>query len=72
MNIKLSDRVYDFLKWTCLIALPACSVAYTALSSIWGWGYAVEVSSTVAAVCAFLGTIIGVSDKNKEEVEEDE
>lgn len=61
MKITLNNKVYDVLKWLVLVALPAASVLYAALARVWGWGYAGEVTTTVAAVCAFLGTLIGIS-----------
>lgn len=69
MKFSLNDKVYDVLKWACLIALPACSVCYSALAQIWGWPCAAEVSQTVNAVCACIGVLIGVSTAqyNKEE-----
>lgn len=61
MRFQLNDKVYDVLKWMCLIALPALSVLYGVLSGVWGWGYAEEVSTTVNAVVAFVGALIGLS-----------
>lgn len=61
MKIQLNDRVYDVLKWACLIALPALSVLYSVLSGVWGWPYAEEVSTTINAVIAFVGALIGLS-----------
>lgn len=61
MKFQLNNKVYDVLKWACLIALPALSVLYSVLSSVWGWGYAEEVATTINAVVAFLGAMIGVS-----------
>ena len=61
MKIQLNDRVYDALKWLCLIALPASAVLYTALAGLWGLPCAQEVSGTLAAVGAFLGALLGVS-----------
>ena len=61
MKIQLNDKVYDVLKWVCLIALPACGVLYAALSGLWGWGYTQQVVGTLAAVETFLGALLGVS-----------
>ena len=35
--MKLPDKVYDILKWICLIALPALAVLYFTLAKIWGY-----------------------------------
>lgn len=61
MKLQLNDKVYDVLKWLCLIALPALSVLYGVLAGVWGWGYTEEVSTTVNAVVAFVGALIGLS-----------
>lgn len=59
--MKLSDRVYTILKWICLICIPALATFYVALSSVWGWPYAEEVSKTANAVCVLIGALIGIS-----------
>ena len=59
--MRLPDKVYDILKWVCLILLPASSTLYWSLSSIWGWPYTEQIIGTVAAVETFLGVIIGIS-----------
>ena len=46
--MKLSDKVYDTLKWIVTIVLPALSALYWGLSGIWGWLYAEQVVGTVA------------------------
>lgn len=61
MRLQLNNKVYDVLKWLCLIALPALSVLYGVLAGVWGWGYTEEVSTTVNAVVAFVGALIGLS-----------
>lgn len=61
MSLQFNNKVYDILKWLCLIALPALSVLYGVLAGVWGWGYTEEVSTTVNAVVAFVGALIGLS-----------
>lgn len=61
MKFELSNKVYDVLKWLALIALPALAVLYNVLAGVWGWPYASEVSTTINAVIAFIGALIGVS-----------
>ena len=60
MKLQFTDKVYDILKWLCLIALPALSVLYSALAGVWGWPYAQEVATTINAVVAFVGALIGM------------
>ena len=59
--MRLPDRVYDVLKWICLVCLPAISTLYWSLSGIWGWPYTEQIIGTIAAVETFLGVIIGIS-----------
>lgn len=61
MKLQLNNRVYDVLKWLCLIALPALSVLYAALAGVWGWPYAEQIATTINAVVAFVGALIGIS-----------
>ena len=65
MNIRLNDKVYDFLKWLCLIVLPACACLYMAVANIWHLGYIQEVVGTIEAIECFIGALIGLSDPNK-------
>lgn len=59
--MNMSNRVYDVLKWIVMVFLPAAGVFYSALSKIWGWPYGAEIAGTLAAVTAFLGTILQIS-----------
>ena len=61
MKLKLDNRVYDVLKWACLLGLPSISMLYSALCGIWGWPYAREVSMTINAVIACIGAMIRLS-----------
>lgn len=64
MKLQLNNKVYDVLKWIVLIVLPACTALYSALASVWGWGYVEQVTTTISAVSLFLGALIGVSTAN--------
>lgn len=59
--MTLPNKVYDVLKWGTLIALPAIGTLYFALSGIWGLPYGEQVTGTIVAVEAFLGTVLGIS-----------
>ena len=59
--MKIPDSVYSVLKWLDLVCLPALATLYKVLSAEWGLPYPDEISTTVLAVCTFLGAIIGVS-----------
>lgn len=59
--MRLPDRAYIFLKWTCLIALPALAVFYAVIAKIWGLPYESEIPATINAVAVLIGALIGVS-----------
>lgn len=59
--MKLSNKVYDVLKWIAMYLLPAAGTLYFALSGIWGLPYGEEVVGTITAVDTFLGVILGIS-----------
>ena len=59
--MKLSNKVYDVLKYIALILLPALGALYFALAKIWGLPYATEIVGTISAVDAFLGTLLQIS-----------
>ena len=62
MKIKMDSKIYDILKWTVLVFIPALTTAYVGLSAIWGWPFAEEVAKTSAIICTLLGTILGISN----------
>lgn len=59
--MKLSNKLYDVLKWVVMIAIPALTTAYVGLSAVWGWPYATEVAKTSAVICTLLGALLGIS-----------
>ena len=58
---KMSDKVYDVLKWIALILIPAIGTLYFALAGIWGFPYTEAIVGTLTAVDTFLGAILGIS-----------
>lgn len=70
--MRLSDKVYNVLKWVAQIVLPALATLYFALSSIWGLPYGEQIVGTITAIDAFLGALLGVSTAryNKEQSEQ--
>ena len=57
----LPDRVYDAMKWICMVLIPACTTAYVGLDSVFGWGYGDTVAKVSAIVCTLLGALLGIS-----------
>lgn len=62
--MKLSNGMYDKLKWVALIALPALAVLYLALAGLWDLPKAQEVAGTIMALDAFLGALLGLASKS--------
>lgn len=59
--MKISNKVYDILKWVAQYLLPALGTLYFALSTIWEFPYGEQVVGTITAIDAFLGAILGIS-----------
>lgn len=62
--MRLSDSMYDKIKWFALAFIPAFEVLILTVGKIWGIPYYSEIGATVAAIGVFLAAIIGVSTKN--------
>lgn len=59
--MKLSNNVYDILKWLVVIVFPALATLYGVLAGIWGLPYADAIPQTVLAVQTALGAILCIS-----------
>ena len=58
---KISNKLYDILKFIAQIVLPALGTFYFAIASIWGLPYAEQIVGTITAVDALLGALLGIS-----------
>lgn len=59
--MKLTNKVYDILKWVALVALDAVGYFYQEIAEVWSLPFGNEVLKTCVALSIFLGTLIGVS-----------
>ena len=59
--MKLSNKLYDVLKWLALIAIDAVGVFYKTISEIWSLPFGNETLATCAAVSLLIGALIGIS-----------
>ena len=59
--MRMSDKVYDILKYIAQIVLPAIGTLYFALANIWGLPYAEQIVGTITAVDAFMGVLLKIS-----------
>ena len=53
--MKMTNKVYDILKWIAQYFLPAIGTLYFALAGIWGLPYGEQIVGTITAVDTFLG-----------------
>ena len=72
--MKLSNQVYDVLKWLVVIVLPAFGALWAGLSQIWNLPYPSEIPATVTVICTFLGAVLCISTAqyNKDKGEDEE
>ena len=63
-GMKISNKVYDALKWIAQYLLPAAATLYFALAGIWGFPYGEQIVGTITALDTFLGVILGISSAN--------
>ena len=61
IKIKMSNKVYNVLKWIAMYLLPAIGTLYFALAGIWGLPYGEQIVGTITAVDTFLGVVLGIS-----------
>ena len=62
--MKMSNKVYDVLKYIAIIGLPAVATLYAAIAPIWGLPYGNEIPATVTAVQTCLGALLMISTAN--------
>lgn len=58
----MSNKLYDILKWVCMVGLPAVACLWYTLGKVWGFPYIAEIGATIVAVDTFLGAILGISN----------
>lgn len=59
--MKMSNKVYDILKWIAMYVLPALGTFYFALAGIWGFPFGEEIVGTLTAIDTLLGAMLGIS-----------
>lgn len=61
--MTIPNRVYDCLKWVCLIFAPALITLLTTIFTLYNIPNVEVVTGTIAAIATFIGALIGVSSK---------
>lgn len=59
--LQMNDKVYDVLKWVAMLFLPALAVLVKTIFAVWSLPYGEEISTSIMAIDAFLGAILGLS-----------
>jgi hypothetical protein len=59
--MKMSNKIYDVLKWVALVALDAIGLFYQTISAIWNLPYGDQVLATCVAISVCLGTLLQIS-----------
>jgi len=62
--MKLSNKLFDVLKWVAILFLPALAILIRTVFAIWNIPYGDQISATIMALQVFLGAILGVSTLN--------
>lgn len=58
----IPNRVYDWLKWTAIVCLPAFSSFILIISKIYGWpDLGIQIAETLTATATLLGALLGIS-----------
>lgn len=74
--MKMSNKVYDVLKWLAMIFLPAAITLFGVIGKTLGVQCTDTVLTIAVAVNTFLGSILGISNsaykKRIEDGDEDE
>lgn len=67
----LNDKVYNILKWTLLILVPALMTLISTLGTIYNFDSKI-LTATIGAFSTFVGAIIGISNINYNKSNEDD
>jgi len=57
----LPDKIYNLLKWLCIIVLPALAVFIAKVFEVWGIPYGPQISVTIEYLAVFLGAVLCIS-----------
>lgn len=70
--MKLNNKLYNILKWLCLIASPAVCALLATLTSLWSWNIPIDaIVGTITAITTCIGVLLGISTYNYNRSESD-
>jgi hypothetical protein len=61
--MKLTNKIYNLVKYFTTIFLPAVGALYYGLAQIWGFQNPEDVNGTINLIIVFLGVLIGISSR---------
>jgi len=61
--MKLSNKLYDILKWASLLAIPLVTLIMSVSEAV-GFSYGSVIAAIVSAVGLFAGSVIKISTDN--------
>lgn len=71
--MKMSNRMYDVMKWIVTLLLPALGSLYFGLSEIWNLPHGDKVVGTITLIVTFLSVVLKISNvRYKRDLEETE
>lgn len=65
--MKLNDKLYNVLKWLCLIGIPSLTTLATVILKVWNIcddATITAIATTSSAVATCIGGLIGISAIN--------
>lgn len=61
----MTNKIYNVLKWLCIVVSPAFCTLLITLNGLWAWGLPIEaITGSITAVTTFVGIVIGISSIN--------
>lgn len=57
----IQGKMYDAVRWTAQVVLPAVATFYFTVAQIWGLPNAEQVVGTLVALATLLGVFVGLS-----------
>lgn len=61
--MKMSNKVYDILKWILITFVPALILLISTLGTIYNFDTEIIIL-TISAISTFLGSLLGISNIN--------
>lgn len=70
--MRISDSLYDFLKFLAINIIPSLETLWLTVSKVWELPYSVEIGVTIGAIGVCLAGCIGLSKAAYEKAKREE